>query len=236
MFVSRQRQPFVDFIVGCVKRSATRQWGKTIGKMVCFAGAAHTRLQSLPQQSANVFVSLSWTVEFTHYPCGFATFTRVHCVNLRRHHTLVCLAKLASMHSLKSATRGICTAFSEYKGYTMKTIRLLFLAVFFMSASLAVTPAVAGGPGGCPPWRPCGPGNSFGGNRLISQGGFGVDFRSSCASHDACLASGVSRRQCDQQFHSHMRCACENSRHPILCRMKAFKFFAGARIFGGLYH
>lgn len=118
----------------------------------------------------------------------------------------------------------------------MKTFRLLFLAVFFMSASLAVTPAAAGGPGGCPPWRPCGPGNTFGGNRLIGQGGFGADFRPSCATHDACLASGASRRECDRQFHSHMRCACENSSHPFLCRMKAFKFFAGARIFGGLYY
>ena len=122
------------------------------------------------------------------------------------------------------------------KGLLMKTFRLLFLAVFFVSASLAVSPAAADGPGGCPPWRPCGPGNSFGGNRLIGQSGFGADFRPSCASHDACLASGASRRQCDRQFYSHMRCACENSPHPVLCRMKAFKFFAGARIFGGLYY
>jgi hypothetical protein len=122
------------------------------------------------------------------------------------------------------------------KGYNMKTIRRFFLFVILFSVGLAATPALAGGPGGCPPWRPCGPGNSFGGNRLIGQQFLGVDFRPSCASHDACLASGVSRRQCDRQFYGQMRCACENSPHPVLCRMKAFQFFAGARIFGGLYY
>ncbi|MBC7966499.1 MAG: hypothetical protein H7Z17_11320 [Fuerstia sp.] len=117
----------------------------------------------------------------------------------------------------------------------MKTVYFAFLVIFFAAAALA-TPAHAGGPGGCPPWRPCGPGNSWGGNRIVAQRFFGADIRPTCATHDACLASGASRRQCDRQFLSHMNCACENSRHPVLCRMKAFEYFAATRLFGGLYH
>lgn len=76
----------------------------------------------------------------------------------------------------------------------------------------------------------------MGGNRLVAQGFFGADFRPSCATHDACLASGVPRRQCDQQFRNNMYGACENSRHPFLCRVKAFEYYAAARLFGGLYY
>ena len=117
----------------------------------------------------------------------------------------------------------------------MKTVRFAFLVMFVAAAAL-VTPVHADGPGGCPPWRPCGPGNSLGGNRMIAQGFHGADFRSTCGSHDACLASGASRRSCDRQFLSNMNCACESSRHPFLCRVKAFEYFAAARLFGGLYH
>jgi len=116
----------------------------------------------------------------------------------------------------------------------MKTTRFTFLVIFVAVAAL-VTPARAEGPGGCPPWRPCGPGNSFGGNRFIAQGFCDADFRSTCATHDACLASGTSRRYCDRQFLNNMNCACENSSHPFLCRLKAFEYFAAARLFGGLY-
>ena len=116
----------------------------------------------------------------------------------------------------------------------MKTTRFAFLLMIVVVVAAAlVTPACADGPGGCAPWRPCGPGNSFGGNQLIGQGYYGADFRPTCAAHDACLASGVSRRHCDRQFYNNMNCACEGSTHPFLCRMKAFQYFAAARLFGG---
>ena len=117
----------------------------------------------------------------------------------------------------------------------MKTTRFALLMIFFAAAALA-TPAFADGPGGCPRWRPCGPGNSFGGNRLVGQGYYGVDFRPTCSTHDACLASGAPRAYCDRQFYKHMNCVCESSTHPFLCRMKAFEYFAAARLFGGFYY
>ena len=117
----------------------------------------------------------------------------------------------------------------------MKNVRFAFLLVFVVAAAF-VTPAKAGGPGGCPPWRPCGPGNTMGGNRLIAQGFFGADFRPSCSSHDACLAAGVPRAQCDRRLLDNMNCACESSNHPVLCRMKASQYYVGARLFGGLYY
>jgi len=121
------------------------------------------------------------------------------------------------------------------EGHVMKTVRFSILIVLIAVAAF-VTPVQAGGPGGCPPWRPCGPGNSYGGNHMIAQGSFGADFRPTCASHDACLASGAPRWQCDRQFLNNMNCACQSSRHPFLCRVKAFEYFAAARLFGGLYH
>ena len=80
----------------------------------------------------------------------------------------------------------------------------------------------------CPPDRPCGPGPSIGGNRLIRQGFFGADFRPACRAHDACL---LSDRECDRIFYRDMRSACENSTHPMLCRLKAKQFFLGAWLF-----
>ena len=109
----------------------------------------------------------------------------------------------------------------------------LFLCLMMFAGAAEVR---AAGPYGCPPWRPCGPGNSFGGNRLIAQGFGGANFRPSCATHDACLASGASRRECDRRFLGQMNAACDCSRHPFLCRMKALQFYAGARLFGGLYY
>lgn len=125
---------------------------------------------------------------------------------------------------------------SIYRGLmSMKTIvRIVVLSVVAFFSCMSDSQAA--GPGGCPPWRPCGPGNSFGGNRLLPQGGFGADFRPSCATHDACLASGRSRRECDREFYNSMNCACESSRHPFLCRMRAFRYYAGVRLFGGLYY
>jgi hypothetical protein len=113
----------------------------------------------------------------------------------------------------------------------MKTIGQLCVAMLLFAAGSEL---MAGD--GCPPWRPCGPGNTWGGNRLIGQRSFGADFRPSCATHDACLASGVPRAECDRRFHANMRSACQSSNHPFLCRMKAFKYYAAARLFGGVYY
>ncbi len=88
----------------------------------------------------------------------------------------------------------------------------------------------------CPPWRPCGPGQSFGGNRLFKQGYAGADFRSACARHDDCLMSGrCSRYGCDRQFLADLDAACGCSSRPWLCRLKARKYYLGVRLFGWLY-
>jgi hypothetical protein len=90
--------------------------------------------------------------------------------------------------------------------------------------------------GGCPPWRPCGPGNSWGGNLLFRQGAAGADFRPACANHDACLANPYNgRRMCDQQYLSEMYAACNCSDDPEKCRRKARSQYVGVRLFGGLY-
>lgn len=112
----------------------------------------------------------------------------------------------------------------------------LIAAAVILFLGVIATETYAGGPGGCPPWRPCGPGNSWGGNRLLHQGAFGADFRPACATHDACLASGRPRWQCDQEFYGNMLNSCNCSRHPVLCQMRAFRYYAGARLFGGLYY
>ncbi|HET6426290.1 MAG TPA: hypothetical protein VFG20_21540 [Planctomycetaceae bacterium] len=87
----------------------------------------------------------------------------------------------------------------------------------------------------CPPWRPCGPGNTWGGNRLFRQGAGGADFRPACANHDACLASGFSRRACDQAYYNQMTAACACSDNPGKCMRKARSQYIGVRLFGGLY-
>ncbi len=84
-------------------------------------------------------------------------------------------------------------------------------------------------------WRPCGPGNSCGGNRLIRQGFFGADFRSACAQHDACYAAGGNRKACDVQFRNNMYAACACSDNPARCQRKANHYYRAARLFGGLF-
>ncbi len=71
--------------------------------------------------------------------------------------------------------------------------------------------------------RPCGPDSLTGPLRfLIPQGAFGADFRPACRSHDACYDTPFANRDaCDQRFLAAMECACESSRHPVLCRMVA---------------
>ena len=88
----------------------------------------------------------------------------------------------------------------------------------------------------CPPWRPCGPGNPFGGNLLFRQGAAGVDYRPACANHDARLANSCnSRRACDQQYLADMNAACACSDNPEKCMRKARMQYVGVRLFGGLF-
>jgi hypothetical protein len=88
----------------------------------------------------------------------------------------------------------------------------------------------------CPPWRPCGPQGSFGGNWWVMQGFAGADFRGACANHDACLMSGCySRKECDRMFLAGMDQACDCSRFPILCRIKAREYYLGVRLFGWMF-
>lgn len=71
--------------------------------------------------------------------------------------------------------------------------------------------------------RPCGPDSVRGPLRLlIPQGAFGGDFRPACRAHDACYDTpGADRAACDAKFLADMLSACEQSRHPVLCRRAA---------------
>ena len=82
----------------------------------------------------------------------------------------------------------------------------------------------------CPPWRPCGPGNTWGGNRCVPQGFYGADFRPACQCHDDCLKTCASRYDCDQQFLCNMYDACECSCNPEKCRRKARCYYRMARL------
>ncbi len=90
---------------------------------------------------------------------------------------------------------------------------------------------------GCPPWRPCGPSESFGGNWLFKQTFAGADFRPACARHDACLAAGCTGRKCcDKMFLWELDRACDCSAFPVLCRLKAREYYLGVRLFGWLWY
>ncbi|WP_153555740.1 hypothetical protein [Roseimaritima sediminicola] len=80
--------------------------------------------------------------------------------------------------------------------------------------------------------RPCGPAAMRGPLRyLIPQGAGGADFRPACRRHDACYTiPGASRQQCDRQFLRDMQCACDNSRHPIRCRITARLMYMATRL------
>lgn len=89
------------------------------------------------------------------------------------------------------------------------------------------------GPTSCPWWRPCGPGETFGGNKRIPQGAFGADARPSCERHDQCYRDAVTgRKVCDQNFRNDLRCECENSTHPWLCKRLAGVAYALVRVSG----
>ena len=82
---------------------------------------------------------------------------------------------------------------------------------------------------------PCGPdGMPTFMKRLVPQTAFGADFRPACRHHDRCYsACGADRKQCDKQLKADMHCACENSKHPLLCRMAANHRYRMTRLFGG---
>lgn len=112
----------------------------------------------------------------------------------------------------------------------------LIVRASFLFLVLSTAAAEAQDGYGCPPWRPCGPGNSWGGNLFVKQGALGVDFRPACAAHDACFADPSNpRKVCDRQFLANLNCICENSTHPVLCRMKAQRAYVTVRLFGGFY-
>lgn len=114
-------------------------------------------------------------------------------------------------------------------------VRLTAFAILLVCGLSA--PAEAGGrsrgPTDCPWWRPCGPGETFGGNRFIPQGAYGVDARPFCEKHDQCYRDAVTgRKACDEAFLKDLRCACENSTHPRLCKRFAKLAYFGVRIGG----
>lgn len=106
----------------------------------------------------------------------------------------------------------------------MRELVLLFTVI----AGLATSNVFAGH---CTGNGPCGP---VGLEWAVPQGFAGADFRPACARHDRCYGTpGVSRAECDRNFHRGLRCACKNSRHPILCRVTADTMFVATRLFGG---
>jgi hypothetical protein len=106
-------------------------------------------------------------------------------------------------------------------------MRVVRIAGLFLFVCLALSAAAQAQ---CPPWRPCGPGNTWGGNRLIRQGFYGADFRPACACHDECLKTCVSRYECDRQFLCNMYAACDDSCNPEKCRHKARCYYRAARL------
>ncbi|MDR3619329.1 MAG: hypothetical protein P4L85_08260 [Paludisphaera borealis] len=103
---------------------------------------------------------------------------------------------------------------------TLPTILLAGALAFWLPRADAQT--------NCPPYRPCGVGETWGGNRLVKQGFFGADFRPACQAHDTCEASP---RDCDRQFLCDMYAACESSTNPGKCRKKARSYFLGSRVY-----
>ena len=88
--------------------------------------------------------------------------------------------------------------------------------------------------GDCPWWRPCGPGETYGGNKRIPQGGHGVDFRPACQRHDDCYDTpGARRKDCDRQFLNDMLALCDEAGNPRGSRCRAMTFYVAVRLFAG---
>jgi hypothetical protein len=112
----------------------------------------------------------------------------------------------------------------------MPTSRYVFATIIFATFA-SLTPADTLADGQCTGNGPCGP---RGLEWAVPQGFAGADFRPACARHDHCYTiPGTSRRVCDNQFHRDLLYACNNSRHPILCRMTAHTMGVVTKLFGG---
>jgi hypothetical protein len=118
----------------------------------------------------------------------------------------------------------------------LRSIRLAALVVAVACLSTARADA-AGRPRraaqtSCPAWRPCGP---WFANRIIPQGGYGVDFRPACQRHDDCyLTPGASRKACDLRFLADLRAICAASGNPRGCNRRARVYYVMVRLFGGV--
>ncbi|QEL14099.1 hypothetical protein [Limnoglobus roseus] len=114
-------------------------------------------------------------------------------------------------------------------------LRLAALA-FVLACGLPLPVTAAGrshGPTDCPWWRPCGPGETYGGNKRVPQGAFGADARPACEKHDQCYRDAVTGRKiCDKAFRDDLRSACENSRHPWACKRAAGLGYVAVRVAG----
>lgn len=87
--------------------------------------------------------------------------------------------------------------------------------------------------GSCPAWRPCGGGETWGGNRFIPQSRAGADFRPVCAAHDKCYEDSCKpRKQCDKEFLDGLNCACASSSRPRACQRRAKLMYVAVRLFG----
>lgn len=104
----------------------------------------------------------------------------------------------------------------------------LATATIFLTGALAVWLPSVDAQTTCPPYRPCGVGESWGGNRWVKQGFFGADFRPACQGHDTC--QGLPR-DCDRRFLQDMYTACDSSTNPRKCRRKARSYFLGSRMY-----
>jgi hypothetical protein len=104
----------------------------------------------------------------------------------------------------------------------------LILATIVLTSVLTTWTSSANAQTDCPWYRPCGPGETWGGNRWIKQGFFGADFRPACQAHDTCEASP---RECDRRFLQDMYTACESSTNPHRCRKKARTYYLASRIY-----
>jgi hypothetical protein len=113
----------------------------------------------------------------------------------------------------------------------------IWLTVCFTALLWAIPADVNAGPrssDSCPWWRPCGPGETYGGNKLVPQGARGVDFRSACQRHDDCYDTpGVCRKDCDKQLLHDMLALCDEAGNPHGSRLRAYTGYISVRLFGG---
>lgn len=108
----------------------------------------------------------------------------------------------------------------------MLGVRVLAITILVATAAVSVA---------CAQDCPCGPAGKDGPlTRLIPQEFKGADFRPACRAHDACYDSpGADKRCCDARFLDDLICACNQSTHPVLCRIVARNMARATRWGGG---